>query len=280
MKTQTNKTIDQKYDALQKVIGQYRRVMIAYSGGVDSVFLLKVAFETLGKENVLAGIGVSDSLAQSEYDEAIDLARQIGAEVEEVRPDEMNNPDYLANPANRCYFCKSELYQVLDNVAREKKFDVVFSGTNADDARDYRPGLKAAHEKRIVSPLQEAKLTKAEIRTLSQKMGLPTWDKPAQPCLSSRVMYGEKITPERLKQVEEAEAFLRGLGMVELRVRHHGDLARIEVPMVEIERLAEPKRRDEIVRFFKRLGFTYVSLDLQGFRSGSGNELLQVKKKG
>jgi uncharacterized protein len=271
-------TIDQKFDALKKAIAQYQCVIIAYSGGVDSVFLLKTAYDTLGKANVLACIGVSDSLAQSEYDGAIDVARKIGAEVELVHPDEMNNPDYLANPTNRCYFCKTELYQLLNLLAEKKHYDAVLCGTNADDVGDYRPGLKAANEKRIISPLQQVELTKADIRTLSQKMGLPTWNKPAQPCLSSRVMYGQEITPERLKQVEEAEAFLRQLGLIELRVRHHGDLARIEVLPSEIELLTHQTQRDEIVNFFKKLGFTYISLDLQGFRSGSGNELLQLKK--
>lgn len=278
MTTQPNTSVEQKYSRLQEILRAFERVIVAYSGGVDSAFLLKAAVETLGPSNVLACIGVSASLAGSEYQDALKLGRDMGVAVEIVQPKEMSNPDYLANPTNRCYFCKSELYQLLNGLAEQKKYDVVLCGTNADDVGDFRPGLKAAAEKKIISPLQQAQLTKADIRALSKKMGLPTWSKPAQPCLSSRVTYGLEITPERLKQIEEGEAFLRLLGFNELRVRHHDQLARIEVPAAEIEQIIQNKRREEIVRFFKELGFTYVSLDLQGFRTGSGNELLQVKK--
>ena len=279
MKTNSiNTELQARYRRLQGVVGGYTKVLVAYSGGVDSVLLLKTAIDCLGSENVLACIGVSDSLAESEFENACRIAEEIGARVEVVRPDEMSNPNYLANPTNRCYFCKSELYTLLTGVSQERACDVVFSGTNADDLQDFRPGLQAAEEQKIVSPLAQAHLTKADIRTLSKHLGLNTWDKPAQPCLSSRVAYGLSITPERLKQVEQGEAFLRSQGLRELRVRLHDTLAPIELPAEHIAALMQPGLRDEIVRRFKEMGFVYVTLDLQGFRSGSGNELLNISK--
>lgn len=267
--------LENKLAHLRQILQSYQRVLIAYSGGVDSMFLLKVAVDTLGAEQVLAGIGVSESLAQTEYDSALEMSRSLGVPVEEIHPREMANPHYRANQADRCYHCKMELYRLLSDLARQKGYDAVLCGTNADDKADYRPGRQAAEKQDIVSPLELAGLSKDDIRTLSRSLDLPTWDKPAQPCLASRLAYGVEITPQRLQQVEKAEAFLREMGWRELRVRHHGNLARIEVPAEKIELLASKDLREKIVAFFRGIGFTYVSLDLQGFRSGSGNEVLK-----
>jgi len=270
-------TADQreKFRRLQENLKQYQKVIVAYSGGVDSVCLLKVAVDTLGGENVLACIGVSESLAEREYQKALDIAEQIGANIEVVHPKEMENPDYQQNPADRCFHCKSELYGLLQELSQRNDFDAVLCGTNVDDLGDFRPGLQAAKKFKVASPLEEAQLTKEDIRAISKLLQLPTWDQPAQPCLASRMPYGLTITPERLKQVEQGEEFLRSLGLRELRVRHHDKLVRIEVPPEHIGDLIEDPRRRQIVDFFKKLGFTYVSLDLQGFRSGSGNEALE-----
>jgi uncharacterized protein len=266
--------LDGRYQRLQQILKRYGKVIVAYSGGVDSAFLLKAAVESLGADKVLAAIGVSESLAQSEYGKACELAEQMGAAVEVVHPEEMNDPGYQKNPPNRCFYCKSQLYRLLNDLAKQRGYEAVLCGTNVDDLGDFRPGLRAAKEYQVASPLEEAGLTKADIRVLSKRLGLETWDKPAQPCLASRVPYGMEITVERLKQIEEGEEFLRGLGLRELRVRHHGELVRIEVPTERIIELVTQPRREEIVAFFKKLGFSYVSLDLQGFRSGSGNEVL------
>jgi len=267
--------LENKLAHLRQILKSYRRVLIAYSGGVDSMFLLKVAVDTLTAEHVLAGLGVSESLARTEYDSALEMARSLGVRVEEVHPREMADPHYRANQADRCYHCKMELYRLLSDLARQKGYDAVLCGTNADDKTDYRPGRQAAKKQDIVSPLELAGLSKEDIRTLSRSLDLSTWDKPAQPCLASRLAYGLEITPERLQQVEKAEAFLRQMGWRELRVRHHGNLARIEVPAEKIELLASKDLREKIVAFFRELGFIYVTLDLQGFRSGSGNEVLK-----
>ncbi len=266
----------QKYDRLRHNLKQYQKVIVAYSGGVDSVCLLKVAVDSLGGENVLACIGVSESLAQSEYKKALDLTEQIGAKIEVVHPKEMKNPDYQKNPANRCFHCKSELYALLQELAQRQGYDVVLCGTNVDDLGDFRPGLQAAKKFKVASPLEEVGLSKDDIRAVSKFLQLPTWNQPAQPCLASRMPYGLQITPERLKQIEQGEEFLRRLGLSELRVRHHDALVRIEVPPERIGDLIENSRRRQIVDFFKTLGFTYVTIDLQGFRSGSGNEALNT----
>lgn len=262
---------DVKLARLQDILTEMGSVLVAYSGGVDSVLLLKVATMTLG-ERAVGAIGVSASLAEDEYKEALTIAEQIGARVMEVTTEEFNDPNYVANPTNRCYFCKSELYTKLRPLAEQLGLAWVADGTNVDDLGDYRPGLQAANEQNVRHPLQEAGLTKAEIRELSLKFDLPTWDKPAMPCLSSRLPYGTFITTESLSQVERGERTLRRLGFREMRVRHHGDIARIEVEASEIERLFA--LREEIVAEFKRIGYAYVTLDLQGFRRGSLNEKL------
>ncbi|MFC1783260.1 ATP-dependent sacrificial sulfur transferase LarE [Planctomycetota bacterium] len=269
-----DQTLEERYRRLQEILRSYKKVMVAYSGGVDSTFLLKAALDGLGRERVLACIGSSESLAQSEQQQAVDTAQQLGAETKFVYPREMDNPKYKSNPPQRCYYCKTELYKLLRELAQQQDYDAILCGSNADDLSDFRPGLKAAKEWEVRSPLEEARLSKNDIRTLSKQLGLATWDKPAQPCLASRLTYGLEITPERLKQIEKGEEFLRGLGLRKLRVRHHDELVRIEVPAEKIAELAHDNQREQIVAFFKKLGFTYVSLDLQGFRSGSGNEPL------
>ena len=266
--------LDQRYQHLRRLLREYGRVLVAYSGGVDSTLLLKVALDCLGPDNVLACLAISESLPQTEYRRAAELAQQLGAPLEIIHTREMANADYTVNNEHRCYHCKAELFGLLEHLASEQGYDTVLCGANADDPRDYRPGARAAHEHHVHSPLQEAGLTKQDIRTISRQLNLATWNKPAQPCLASRLAYGLAITPERLHQVEQGEAFLRDRGLAELRVRHHGLLVRIEVPADQIPDLAQNDRRESIVAFFKNLGFTYVTLDLQGFRSGSGNEVL------
>jgi len=266
--------LEARYQRLVEILQSHRKVMVAYSGGVDSTFLLRVAVDSLGADKVLACIGKSESLAQKELDQALKWAAEMRAPVEMVYPRELDNLHYRENPPDRCYYCKSELYQLLQQMAEKEGYEAVLCGTNVDDLSDFRPGLKAAKQWKVYSPLEEAGLTKDDIRILSRRLGLASWNKPAQPCLASRMAYGLEITPERLKQIEEGEDFLRGLGLSELRVRHHGHLVRIEAPQNRITELVQDDIRDKIVVFFKKLGFCYVSMDLEGLRSGSGNEPL------
>jgi len=264
--------LQQKYQDLQAVLNALDRVVVAYSGGVDSTFLLKAAVDTLGAGQVLACIGVSPSLARHQYDQAMDHARLIGATLKEIPVDELSDADYAANRADRCYHCKSHLYSVLKEVGTQAGLGTVVCGSNFDDREDYRPGNRAAVKLHIRSPLMEARLTKADIRALSRDLGLPTAEIPASPCLASRLAYGLEITSERLAQVEKAEDIVRSLGLQEFRVRHHDTLARIEVPPADMAQVLENRRH--LVEAIKALGFTFVSLDLQGFRSGSLNEML------
>ena len=254
------------------------KVVIAYSGGVDSTFLLKAALDTLGKDNVLACIAAGSSLPQAELQRAVDIAREIGAEIITVEPAEMNDPNFTRNAPDRCFHCKTHLFHMLIDVAKERNIEYVIYGNNYDDRADFRPGAKAAEKLGIRAPLMQAELTKPDIRQLSRNAGLPTADQPASPCLASRIPYGIDITAEKLIQVEQAEKFIRELGMTEFRVRHHGQIARIEVPAEQIEKLASAGVREKVVEYLKSLGFTYITLDLQGFRSGSLNETLKEKK--
>jgi uncharacterized protein len=246
---------------------------------VDSTFLLKAAVDTLSAENVLACIGVSASLAQSQYERALECAKIIGANILEVQVHEVSDEKYAANEADRCFHCKSHLYQILIDIAKEKGFDTVICGSNLDDIDDYRPGNKAADVFGVRAPLAEANFTKEDIRQLSREFGLPTADIPASPCLASRLSYGLEITERRLKQVELAEDFLRTLGLVEFRVRHHDQIARIELHRKDFEKIIAQPNRLKIIEKLKSLGFKYVTLDLQGFRSGSLNESLTDEQK-
>ena len=272
-------TLDEKYNLLQGILKSLNKVTVAYSGGVDSTFLLKAAVDTLGPENVLACIGISPSLARSQYHRAAECAKIIGANLKEVEVQEIYDSEYSANNPDRCFHCKSYLYSVLKDIAEEKGMNNVICGSNYDDRDDFRPGNKAAEMQGIRSPLMEAEMTKDDIREMSRKLNLPTADVPASPCLASRVTYGLEITKQRLKQVEQAEEFLRKLDLFEFRVRHHDTIARIEVRPEDIEKVISEQVRRKIVDKFKSLGFKYVTVDLQGFRSGSLNESLTEDQK-
>jgi len=263
-----------KLEKMKAILRSLERVAVAFSAGVDSTFLLKVAIDTLGPENVVAVTADSESLARAEFDEAVRLAQTMGAQHVIIQTEEMRNPDYRSNPANRCYFCKLELFTRLDRFVVERGLKAVAAGVNVDDYNDWRPGIQAGREHNVRAPCAEAGMTKADIRALSRQMNLPTSDKPARPCLATRVQYGEEITPEKLRQIERAEAFLHSLGFHECRVRHHGNLARIEVPPVEIDKACRPETRARIDAAFREFGYAYVTIDLRGFRSGSMNEVI------
>ena len=271
--------LDEKNNLLQDILKGLGKVVVAYSGGVDSTFLLKAAVDTLGVDNVLGCIGLSASLAKSQYEQAVECGRIIGARIEEVVVDEVEDEKYAANKADRCFHCKSHLYGLLVDIAKEKGFENVVCGSNFDDKDDFRPGNRAASVFGVCCPLMEAELTKEEIRELSRQMDLPTADVPASPCLASRIIYGLEVTEKRLKQVEEAEDFLRTLGLVEFRVRHHETVARIEVHGEDIGKVTAEPNRTKILEKFKDIGFKYVTVDLQGFRSGSLNESLSEEEK-
>jgi uncharacterized protein len=270
---------EQKYDSLKKILEPLGRILIAYSGGVDSTFLLKAAVDCLGSENVLACIGISASLGQSQLRQALEFARAIGACVRSIQLHELSDARYAANKADRCFHCKSHLYGILRDIAKEEKIEHIICGSNFDDKDDFRPGSRAAKVFGVIAPLVDAELTKDDIRTLSRKLDLATADMPASPCLASRITYGLEVTEQRLNQIEQAEDFLRSLGFVEFRVRHHGDIARIEVLPGQIEKIACKSVRERIVKKLKSLGFKFVSLDLQGFRSGALNETLTEQEK-
>ena len=261
-----------KVHACEEELRKLGSVVVAFSAGVDSTLLLALAVRALGRQNVLAGIGVSPSLAQREREQGRRLAEAIGAELVEIETREMDNPEYAANPANRCFYCKTDLFGRLKELAFQREFKAVVSGANADDVGDYRPGLHAGAKLGVINPLMEAGLSKAEIRRISQALGLPTWDKPAMACLASRVPYGQSLTPEKLARIEQAEYVLKDLGFAQCRVRDHDTVARIEVPADQLARVVQAA--GQIFPALKNLGYAYVTVDLEGFRSGSMNETL------
>ncbi len=264
-----------KYEQLQDRLHSYGSCLVAYSGGVDSVFLARVAHDVLG-DRALAVIADTPSLPRRELAEALALAERFHLPVRVVRTAEFDNPEYLANPQNRCYFCKHELFTELAPLARELGFAVIAYGENASDVGDHRPGAQAAAEFQVHSPLKEVGLTKAEIRTLSAQLGLPTADKPQMACLSSRIPYGEAVTPEKLRMIEDAEYVLRDLGFFDVRVRHHelklGHLARIEVGTAELAKFLTNGAALRVAGELRKIGYAHVTLDLQGYRRGSMNE--------
>lgn len=268
---------NEKLERLRQIIGGYESAVVCFSGGVDSTFLLRVAHEVLG-DRCLALTAVSITMAASERSGAAELARELGVRHEVIESNEMERPGFSANPVDRCYLCKAELLEIARPAADRLGLREVLLGTNVDDLGDHRPGLQAANERGARHPMVEAGLTKPEIRQLSQQLGLSTWDKPQLACLSSRFPYGTEITPERLRQVDQFEDGLRALGFRQLRVRYHGEIARLELDVESMGRALDPGVRESIVTLGRRLGFTFVALDLAGFSSGSLNQLIGLRK--
>jgi uncharacterized protein len=264
---------DERELLLQKQLAQFPSMIIALSGGADSAYLAWAAHRAIG-ERALSVTALSPSYSAHDRSVVEDFVRQLGVRHEFIETHEMENPKYRANAADRCYFCKDELFNVLDVMAQERGFAAIAYGVNADDTLDFRPGHRAASEHRVLAPLLDAGLHKAEIRTLSQRAGLPTWDRPASACLSSRLPYGTEVTPERLALIERGEAALRELGFRQFRVRLHDKLARVEIAPEEMPRAMSAEMASSIASRLKTAGFTYVALDLEGYRQGSLNETL------
>ena len=259
-----------KFARLKRIIAKMRSVLVAYSGGVDSSFLLKVAKDILGNK-VLAVIAKSPTYTKSELEEAVDFCNKYKIKYLIIETEELNNPRFAKNPKNRCFYCKDELFSRLKKIAEARKIKYIIDGSNADDTRDFRPGRKAKEKHKVRSPLQEAGLTKDEIRRLSKDLGLETWNKPSLACLASRFPYDTQITKKDLRRINAAEEFLRSLGFAQVRVRHYDSLARIEVLKDDIGRVLSLASQ-KIVNKLKELGYNYVTLDLEGYRSGSMNE--------
>ena len=257
-----------KLDRLKSILADMGKVLVAFSGGVDSSFLLKVARDVLG-ENIFAVIASSETYPEREREEAARLAKKLNVRFQVIQTKELENPDFFHNPPERCYFCKTELFTNLKKIADAQGIPYILDGSNYEDNSDFRPGVKAASEFGVRSPLKEVGLVKNEIRQLSRHLDLPTWNKPSMACLSSRFPYYTEIEPESLKQGARAEEFLKKLGFTQVRVRHHGQIARVEVEPSEFQKIIDEKTRKEIIKYFKKLGYIYITLDLAGFRSGS-----------
>jgi uncharacterized protein len=274
-----DEALQAKYTRLQVILREMESVLVAYSGGVDSALLLKVATETLGEKTV-GVLASSPAYDEEETAAAVRLAEEMGARLERVETGEVDDPRYVANDANRCYFCKVELFDHLEPVARRLELEAIAYGMNRDDRGDWRPGRKAARERGVRAPLDEADLGKDDVRALARYLGLSVWDKPAEACYSSRIPYGAPVTREALLRVGRAERALRALGFRQARARHHDDVARIEIDPADFARLLDDATRETIIRDVRAAGYTYVALDLQGYRSGSLNEALLRRGKG
>jgi uncharacterized protein len=274
METKLKPETRRKYKKLESILKKMGRVLVAFSGGVDSTLLLRTARDLLDG-NVRAVVAASETYPQREIREARRLAARFGVKVRVIKTRELENPDFYRNPPERCYYCKQELFSRLLEIARREGIPYVLDGANADDSQDFRPGSRASRELGVRSPLQEAGLTKEEIREVSRSLGLPTWNKPSLACLASRFPYGARIDRKSLARVGRAEDALRRAGFTQVRVRHHGPVARIEISPVEFPRIIEEKARRTIVRNIKKAGYLYVTLDIEGYRTGSMNEALR-----
>ena len=270
--------LQEKYEKLIGILKDAGSGAVAYSGGVDSTFLLKVGYEVLG-EKIVGVTAKSSTYPEREYDEAKKYIRQFGAKHITIVSEELEIEGFSKNPVNRCYFCKNELFSKVREEAKKLNLKHVFDGSNFDDVGDYRPGMQAAKELGVISPLKEAQLTKDDIRQLSKQLNIPTWDKQSFACLSSRFPYGQEITVEKLSMVDKAEQFLMDMGFKQLRVRHHGEIARIEVDPTDREKFFDISVMDKIGERFRAIGFQYVTLDIMGYRTGSMNEVLDESEK-
>lgn len=270
-------TVDEKFAQLKKILNDMQHVIVAYSGGVDSAFLLKVAVDVLG-DKAQGVLAISPTYPSREYEKAKDLASKMGANLRIINTNEIEDENFVNNPVNRCYFCKSELFNEITRIAKQENLQNMVDGSNYDDLGDHRPGKQALKEMNVRSPLQEAGLTKADIRALSKKLGLPTWKKEELACLSSRFPYGEKISVEKLSMVDQAENYLRDMGFRNIRARHQGKTMKIEVAPEDIKHFFEDATREKVVSKLKELGYTYVTVDLEGYRRGSLNEAVMPKE--
>jgi len=276
-----------RYHELISYIKKYKKVIVAFSGGIDSYFVLKAALDSLGKDNVLAVTGDSPSLKQSEKSQTTILAENTGSPHKVIFTEEMNNPDYYNNPENRCFYCKDELYSKLNELKNKLSYDAILDGTNFDDLSDYRPGYQASKSHSIISPLADLKFTKDEIRTLSKQLGLEIWDKPSSPCLSSRIPYGQQVTKEKLSMIEQAEKIIEDSGFREFRARHFEfnqngktiKLAKLDIAKNELDNMSDSELLTDINKKLKEIGYDFVTLDLAGLKSGSLNINIEIPEK-